>query len=430
MQKLTHNEYSNDEYNLHLIQTKKFKTNTVALKFARPLERDHITKRALLPFVLQKGTNEYPSEKELRLKLDELYGAKFSINSGKKGENHVITFVLDFANEKFIPEASQLVHDCLSFLYEVAMNPKSNGQAFDEKIVTKEKETLTNKIKSIVDEKMQYANMRLIDEMCEGEKYSIHAHGYLEDMDDINAENLYGTYQQMVNEDALDIFFVGDFDEGDVKPVIEDVFQFNRKPNVEVTKSEPKLPDKVETVSEKQKLQQAKLHLGYRTGITYGDPEYRSLQVFNGIFGSFPHSKLFLNVREKHSLAYYAASRIESNKGLMLVFSGIAPEKYDQAKEIIMKQHEDIKNGNITDDELEQTKKAITHQLKETIDRAGGIVEYFYQQIVSGKTEDIEDTFKEIENKTKDDVIKVANQVKLDTIYFLTAEDHGGEDNE
>ncbi|WP_279401195.1 hypothetical protein [Piscibacillus salipiscarius] len=191
---------------MHLIQTKKFKTNTVALKFARPLDRDNITERALLPFVLQKGTKQYPSEKALRLRLDELYGAKFSINSGKKGENHVITFVLDFANEKFIPNANQLIKECLQFLYEVAANPKVEQNEFDSKIVAKEKETLTNKIKSIVDEKMQFANMRLIDEMCQDEKYSVHAHGYLDDMDQINASTLYKTYQQMINEDALDVF--------------------------------------------------------------------------------------------------------------------------------------------------------------------------------------------------------------------------------
>ncbi|SEP59215.1 EF-P 5-aminopentanol modification-associated protein YfmF [Piscibacillus halophilus] len=429
MPKLTHQQYEKSEYNLHLIQTKKFKTNTVALKFARPLERENITERALLPFVLQKGTKLYPTEKELRLKLDELYGAKFSINSGKKGENHVITFVLDFANDKFIPDTNQLVRDCLQFLYEVAANPKAENGSFDEAIVNKEKETLTNKIKSIVDEKMQYANMRLIDEMCEGEKYSIHSHGYLDDMDQIDAQSIYKTYQQMIHEDALDVFFVGDFEEQDVKPVIEEVLTFDRKPSVEVVRSEPTRADQVETVTEKQKIQQAKLHLGYRTGITYRDPDYRVLQMFNGIFGMFPHSKLFLNVREKHSLAYYAASRIESNKGLLLVFSGIAPDKFEQARDIIIQQHEDIKNGKISDEEIDQTKKAITHQLKETIDRAGGMVEFFYQQVIAGEFQDIEQIFDSIEQTSKDDIVRVANKVELDTVYFLTAED-GGEGNE
>ncbi|GEL75814.1 EF-P 5-aminopentanol modification-associated protein YfmF [Tenuibacillus multivorans] len=429
MQKLTNREYKQDEYHLHLIETKKFKTNLVALKFAKPLDRESITKRALLPFVLQKGTKTYPTEKELRLKLDALYGSKFSINSGKKGENHVITFVLDFPNDKFIPNAHNLVKDCLTFLYDVAANPNVENRAFDENVVDKEKETLTNKIKSIVDEKMQYANMRLIDEMCKDEKYSVHAHGYLEDMDQIDAQSLYETYEQMINEDALDIFFVGDFEQDQVKQVIEDVFTFNRQPKTEIFRSEPKQVNEVEDVTEKQKVQQAKLHMGYRTGITYSDQDYPALQLFNGIFGGFPHSKLFLNVREKHSLAYYAASRIESNKGLMLVFSGIAPDKYDQAREIIIQQHEDMKAGNITDEEIDQTKKAIIHQIKENIDRAGGMVEFFYQQVIADHRVDTQDMLEEIESITKEDVVRVANRVELDTVYFLTAED-GGEASE
>ncbi|TFB23150.1 insulinase family protein [Filobacillus milosensis] len=429
MPKLKHTQHEQNGYNLHLIETKKFKTNTVALKFARPLERENITSRALLPFVLQKGTHNYPSEKELRLKLDDLYGAKFSINSGKKGENHVITIVLDFPNENFIPDANQLMKQALEFLYEVAVNPKVENNAFDSNIVNKEKETLSNKIKSIVDEKMQFANMRLIDEMCKDEKYSIHAHGYLEDMDQISAETLYKTYKDMIEEDALDIFFVGDINPNEVKPVIEDVLKFDRQSTTKVVQSEPKKPNEVKNITEKQKIQQAKLHLGYRTGITFRDPDYRNLQLFNGIFGGFPHSKLFLNVREKHSLAYYAASRIESNKGLMLVFSGIAPDKYDQARDIIIEQHEDIKKGNVSEEELDQTKKAVTHQLKETIDRAGGMVEFFYQQVIAGQFTDIEETFKQIDEATKDDVVRVANQIELDTVYFLTAED-GGDTNE
>nr|WP_279401225.1 insulinase family protein [Piscibacillus salipiscarius] len=140
---------------------------------------------------------------------------------------------------------------------------------------------------------------------------------------------------------------------------MESVFNFNREPSTKVIQSEHKKVEQVNEITEKQKVQQAKLHLGYRTGITYRDSDYRTLQVFNGVFGAFPHSKLFLNVREKHSLAYYAASRLESNKGLMLVFSGIAPDKFDQAKEIIIQQHEDIKSGQISEDEIDQTKRLL-----------------------------------------------------------------------
>ncbi|PKR78682.1 peptidase M16 [Halalkalibacillus sediminis] len=428
MEALKPKQIDQSNYRLHFLRTKKFKTNTIALKFSSPLDRKTITERALLPFIMQKGTENYPSELELRLKLDEMYGAKFSINSGKKGENHVITVVLDFANDQFIPEEDQLVKKAISFLYEVVANPKINDNSFDPTIVEREKETLKNKIQSIIDEKMQYANMRLIDNMCENEKFGIHSHGYLEDLPNVNGSTLVETYQSMLNNDSLDIFVVGDFNEDDVNEQFINTFTMNRTPRQESFSSDHKEVSEVNEVVEEQKLQQAKLHLGFRTMTTFKDEDYRALQVFNGIFGGYPHSKLFMNVREKHSLAYYAASRIESNKGLLFVFSGIAPDQYDLAKKIIIEQFEDMKAGKITDEELEQTKKAIIHQVKETIDRAGGMVEWFYQQSIGGSEKSIETVFDEINQVTIEDIVKMANKVQLDTVYLLTAT--GGEKDE
>lgn len=425
MQKLNDEKVNVGPYTLHLIKTGKFKTNTIALKFLSPLERETITERALLPFVLQKGSKKYSDERELRLKLDDLYGAKFSINSSKKGENHVITFVLDFPNERFLPGENNLVEQCLQFLYDILMNPNVSDRQFNERVVEREKETLENKIKAIIDEKIQYANIRLIDEMCKNEKYSIHSHGYLEDLPNISARSLYDTYERMINEDKLDIYVVGDFNQDEMKNQIESVFQLNRQSRHDVVQSTSVEPNEVEEVLEKQKVQQAKLHIGYRTGITYRDPDYFALQLFNGIFGGFPHSKLFINVREKHSLAYYAASRLESNKGLLFVYSGIAPEQFEKAKDIILEQHEDIKNGQITDEELEQTKKMLIHQIKETVDRSGGIVELYYQQEINQFDIGLDEIYERIQSVTRDEVINIAHQIKLDTIYLLTAEGGG-----
>ncbi|NIK10848.1 EF-P 5-aminopentanol modification-associated protein YfmF [Alkalibacillus almallahensis] len=428
MNTLVDNQIDHQDYQLHMIPTTKFKTNTIALKFARPIERDTITSRALLPFVLQKGTKKFPSERELRLELDRLYGAKFSINGAKKGENHIITLTLDLPNEKFIDAENDLLKQGVQFLHEVVANPKLIDQAFDPDLVAKEKETLENKINSIVDEKMQYANMRLVDEMCQDESFGIRSHGYIDDLDSIDGTTLYDTYQDMIQHDRMDIYVVGDVEDEAVQQLFESEFQLERQNPVEIKEADQVEAGQMNTISEAQKLQQAKLHFGYRTQITYRDENYPALQVFNGIFGGFPHSKLFLNVREKHSLAYYAASRFESHKGLLFVFSGIAPEKYEEAKDIIMKQHESIQEGNISDDELEQTKKAIIHSLKETLDQSRGIIDWHYQQVVGGKQQTNQDVIDAIQEVTKDDVKKVANLVALDTIYLLTSEDGGAQD--
>jgi predicted Zn-dependent peptidase len=192
--------------------------------------------------------------------------------------------------------------------------------------------------------------------------------------------------------------------------------------------TETKDLEEANTVVENQSVQQAKLHLGYRTDITYRDDDYFALQVFNGIYGGFPSSKLFLNVREKNSLAYYAASRFESHKGLLLVFSGIAPEDYEQAREIIELQMDAMKKGEFANNEIDETKGLIVNQLLETMDNQQGIIELLYQQVIAGKALPPEQLITGIKQVTKQQIVDVANKMELDTVYLLTKK--GGDSDE
>jgi len=410
-------------YNLHLIPTKKFKTIHMVAKFKAPLDKDAITKRALLPYLIQQGPKAYPSQAEFQSKLDELYGASLSIDGAKKGNNHIMSFRFEVANQEYIKNETSILVDAISLFNNIIFNPNVSNDAFDLNLFKREKETLKRRIRSIEDDKMSYANMRLIDEMCKDELYSIHVHGYEKELDQLTPEDLYNYYKQMIKEDRLDIYLVGDFDE----KVTSDLFtsRFNRETsnNVEINhivNDEDLSHKKTKEVVEKQSIQQAKLHIGYRTNIKLQDADYFALHVFNGIFGGFPSSKLFLNVREKHSLAYYAASRIESHKGLLIVFSGIAPEDYQKAREIIEIQVEAMKKGDYTEENLQETKKLIINQLLETLDNPQGIIELFYQQVIAGKKLTPNELISGIKQVTKEAVSKVANKINEDTVYLLT----------
>src|SRR5690625_2502491 len=180
-------------------------------------------------------------------------------------------------------------------------------------------------------------------------------------------------------------------------------------------------PSPANEVIERQNIQQAKLHLGYRTNCVYKDNDYPALQVFNGIFGGFPSSKLFLNVREKHSLAYYAASRIESHKGLMFVFSGIAPDQYELAKEIIEDQMKQMIQGDFTEEHLNETKEMTINQLKETMDHPQGIIELNYQRVIAKSEVTPELLIDKIRTVTKEEVISVAKKINQEIVYLLTS---------
>jgi predicted Zn-dependent peptidase len=428
MQDIKEKRLNENNIDLHFIQSNKYKTINIVAKLKAPLERETITKRALLPYILKQGTKSYPTRKELQLKLDDLYGAILSVDGGKKGENHVLTFRLELANPKFIPGETSIIKEGIALLSEFMFHPNSKDNAFDETVFNREKDTLKQKMNAIKDDKMQFANLRLIDEMCKDEPYSLHVHGYEEDLNSLTAEDLYDYYLSVLQDNQLDIYVLGDFNEEEIK---SEMITSMKRDSVNLLNSQKVTSKKItepKEIIDKQNVQQAKLHIGYRTNTYFKDEDYYALQVFNGIFGAFPSSKLFINVREKNSLAYYASSRMESHKGLLFVFSGIAPEDFEKARDIIREQLTAMKNGDFTETNLSETKELICNQMLETMDHPQGLIELLYQQVIGEKTINPNDIIGQIKRVTKDQVVEVAQKIEEDTVYLLTSE--GGQENE
>jgi predicted Zn-dependent peptidase len=407
-------------YTLHIVKTDKYKTNTLVMKMKAPLDQETVTLRGLLPHVMQSSTKTYPNTTKLRTYLDELYGASFFTDLAKKGEYHIVNFSVEIANEKFLKDSEPLLEKGLEFLSDVILNPNIKDDQFDESTVEKEKRNQKVRIQAVYDDKMRYANSRLVEEMCKDERFALHVNGMKENVDSITSRELYDYYQNVINEDQMDLYVIGDVDIEQVENFCDRLFSLPERETVEVDSSEVKRKEKENVVKEKQDVKQGKLNMGYRTNTQFGDKDYFALQVFNGIFGGFSHSKLFINVREKASLAYYAASRLESHKGLMMVMSGIEFKNYDQAVGIINEQLEAMRNGDFTDGEVEQTKAVIKNQLLETVDTSRGLIEVLYHNAVSNKQIDLKTWLSEVESTTKEEIIAAAKKVELDTIYFLT----------
>ncbi len=356
----------------------------------------------------------------LRSYLDDLYGASLYVDLAKKGEYHIISFSLEIANEKFLSDQTPLLRKAIEFISEMLKNPNADSGAFEKETVEKEKRTLKQRIQSLYDDKMRYSSFRLIQEMCKEEPYALNVHGQMDAVDQITPESLFNYYQKAFSEDEMDFYVIGDVQEEEVQSIANELLQFApRTPEIiEINKNFNGIKEK--EVKEDQDVKQGKLNIGYRTNVLYGDPEYYALQVFNGVYGGFSHSKLFINVREKASLAYYAASRLESHKGLMMVTSGIENKNYDQAVSIIKEQMQAMKNGDFSDEDLLQTKAVIKNQLLETVDTARGMVEVLYHNVVAKKNISLDQWLEEMDKTTKEQIVKVAEKIELDTIYFLT----------
>jgi predicted Zn-dependent peptidase len=304
-------------------------------------------------------------------------------------------------------------------LAEVLLHPNAENGQFDPATVDKEKRVLKQRLQAVYDDKMRYANMRLIEAMCKDEPYALQANGIKEEVDHITPQSLYAYYQKAVQEDELDLYVTGDVDEDQLVSFCKTLTFGNRAPRMASPHTLKKVVE-IQKIKEAQDIKQAKLNIGYRTNIVFGDDDYFALQMFNGIFGGFSHSKLFINVREKASLCYYVASQIESHKGLMMVMSGIETDNYDQAVSIIEKQLEAMKNGDFSEEEMAQTKAVIRNQLLETTDTSRGMVEILYHNVISKQNIGVGDWLHEIEAIEKGQILKVAAKIEPDTIYFLS----------
>ena len=407
---------------VHIVPTSKYKTNTLVWKMKAPLKEETVTLRALLPSVLQSNTEKYPTSTSFRNHLDGLYGASLFADVGKKGEYHIMSFQMDMVNEKYLSNREPLLEKAFELLSEVLTKPNSKEGQFDPSTVAKEKRALKQRLDSIYDDKMRYSSMRLTQEMCVEENYRLDASGIAGRVEEITPESLYAYYERAFMEDELDLYVIGDIAEEEVAEMANRYFQFSERKPERISYINHQVQEAKE-LQEIQDIKQGKLNIGYRTNITYRDSDYFALQMFNGIFGAFSHSKLFINVREKASLAYYAASRLESHKGLLMVMSGIDNKNYEQAVTIIKEQMEAMKRGDFSEQEIIQTKAIIKNQLLETIDTSRGLTEVLYHNVVAKMDISLDEWLARIDEVTREEIIACGEKIALDTIYFL----HGTE---
>ncbi|RKD34290.1 EF-P 5-aminopentanol modification-associated protein YfmF [Thermohalobacter berrensis] len=404
---------------LNLIKTKKFKTNFISIYFLRPLIREEVTKNALIPMVLKRGTKFNKTSLDIQRRLEELYGLNFSIDVTKKGERQVVRFSIEGPNSDYLP-LENFFQQKFKMLTEIITSPLTENNKFLDKYLEQEKQNLEKRIKARINNKKSYAVERCIEEMCKNEKYSIYKYGYVEDLNEIDSKRLYDHYVKILESSPIEINIVGNLEEEEVFETIKNTFEVPRK-NVEYIPRENILKD-VKThkrVFEEMDVNQGKLTLGFRTNIPYEEDLFEALLLMSNILGGGPHSKLFINVREKESLAYYIHSKTYKYKSLMIITSGIEFKNFEKALDIIKKQVDEMKKGNFTDDEIEQSKKALITTIEALKDSNYSLSEFLLSQSITKEEKTIEEMVNRVKRIKREEIIEAANRANLDTIYFL-----------
>lgn len=407
---------------LHTIKTEKFKTNLIAVMLTTKLDRKNITKNALIPAVLRRGTKFMQTQEEINKKMEDMYGASFDCGLDKTGDNQILKFYMETVNNEFLPQdAENMIKNSIEKIFEIIFNPYLENGVFKKEYVEQEKENIKQIIDGKIDSKARYALDRCIEEMYKNEPFGLYKFGYVEDLKDINEKNLYEYYLELIKTCKIDIYISGIVDEN-----IQNIIKQNenieklqeRKPDFKEFELVKKENEEAKEIQESMEVTQGKLILGLDVNILDKDARYK-IMIYNSLLGGSANSKLFQNVREKASLAYTASSSYYRFKNNIFINCGIDIPNYQKALEIIKKQIEDMKNGDFTDEEIENAKNGIIASIKTIDDEQDTEITYYFGQELSGTKTSLEEYIENIQKVNKADVLEVAKQISINTIYFL-----------
>ena len=406
----------------HTLDTDKFKTNLFAIFLSIKLNRENVTRNALISMLLRRGSKNMKTQEEISKKMEELYGASFDCGLDKTGDNQVLKFYIEAINDNYLPEHNEnILRTVIDSLLEIVFNPYVENGGFKKEYLEQEKNNVKQRIEGKIDNKARYSLERCIEEMYKNEPYGLYKFGYVEDLEKINENDLYKYYLDLINTCKIDIFLSGNLYD-DVEKIIEENENIKklqeRDARFELSKTPEKKEVKENIVTESMEVTQGKLVLGLNINIDNDEEKYWAL-MYNGILGGSANSKLFQNVREKAHLAYVASSSYYRFKSIIFINSGIEISNYDKALEVIREQLEDMKKGNFTKEDIENSKKGIIAAIKTIDDEQDTGITYYFGQELSNSNISEEEYIEKIENISKEDIVNIANKVEINTIYFL-----------
>lgn len=421
--------YEKDGVEIYYVPTDKFKTSVLKIMLCDNLSKERAYKNALIPAILNAGCGKYPTMKQISERMQELYGANLSVGASSLGEIQFSEFQIEYTDQKYVTDYPDLENDIIDFLFELITDPVteeySGRTGFVGSVFERERTNRDDQIRALINDKHAYAQRRCAEIMCAGEPYAVYNLGAAGDGDGLTPSELYEYYRDdYLQRSTVKIFYSGKtypqaltdyavrcFGGGCRTQLKRGYLEKKKIPEEEIRYSEEKL-----------NVAQGKLFLGYRTNTPPESSDYYAAALCAAILGQGTQSKLFVNIREKHSLAYYAATYVNKLKGLLFAFCAIDPGDRKQAELLIRQQVAAIQNGEISQEEYEAAVKMLKNDLRSYGDNQEQLLNYYFSQTFMNKITDPEEYVEHVANVTIRDIVAAANRLTLDTVYFLTAE--------
>ena len=411
------------------VKTDKFKTGCLNVTLLTQLSGTDAAHHALIPRVLLRGTKTHPDMTQISEKTEALYGAKITPLIRKKGEIQCVSLFATFVDDAVLPPGETVFGAVAALVGDVLTNPVLERGRLSEAYVTSEREKLLDEIRGRINNKGSYAVSRLVEQMCDGEDFATFKLGTEAEAEEITAKSLTDAYRTLIATAPVELFYSGTASVAVVEDALKNALSTlpREEPNLDLG-TDVRLNSRDETAryfEETLDVTQGKLSIGFRLGDSMEDPDYPAIMLLHYLYGGSVNSKLFLNVRERLSLCYYASSVLEKHKGLLLVASGIEFDMFDKAKTEILAQLDAIARKDVSDDELIWAKQALVTDLAMLEDSLAETEDFYLDQTLLGEEDDLSAQIKRVNSVSKDTLAKIASGLELDAIYFLKGQTEG-----
>ncbi|MDD6033053.1 MAG: pitrilysin family protein [Oscillospiraceae bacterium] len=403
------------------IPMNRFKSDLLMLNLVLPLTRETITGCALVPMMLEKSTRDYPTYQLFSKKLGRMYGASAGSTVQKIGDHLVVTLSVSALNDRYALQGEKLLEESARVLLSMALAPMIENGAFEEKTFRLQVQALQDAIDAEINEKRRFALAQTLRLLFGDEPAGLSRLGYREDLDAMTPVQAAESYARMLDESTIELIHVGPGDPAPARELFREAFAGRtRHPAALPPTLFRKGEGEVKTGCSRFDVTQAKLCLGFRSEVTPQSPLLNPMRMMTAILGGTPTSKLFLNVREKLSLCYYCAASFDRTKGVMVIDSGVEPEKVEQAKAAILEQLRQMQQGDFTDTDMEYARLSLYNTFRSMSESPYTVANYCLGQLLTGTDGTPEDQCARIAAVTREEIMEAARALRLDTEYLLT----------
>lgn len=409
----------------HFIKTDQYKTDLTCVIITTALKRENVTKNALIPFILRRGNMRLQNQYLINKELENLYGASFNCGIDKMGDNVVLKFYIESISNEYALNNENILKACMENLLDIVFNPIQKDGILNKDFLEVEKENLKDVIESKIDEKDSYALDRCISSMYGDNGFGLYKYGYVEDVDSITIEEISEYYNWLINNGKIDIFVSGNINNDEMKSMLEENENIKKlRPRIEnyilnneFTEIKQKINEE-KTLEEKMNVTQGKLVVGLDVTKSMDNLQAIGL-VYNAILGDGANSMMFQNVREKAGLAYSAKSMFVKQKLNIFIRCGIQIENYQKTLDLIRVQIDNIKNGEFTNEDIENAKTYLISGIKNIEEEQDTEVVFYIGQEISKVNMTLEEYIEKINSVSKEDVVNFADSIYINTVYFL-----------